>query len=231
MQEAPVRFLGWEDPLEKGWTTQTPVFLGFPHGSADKDSSCDVGDLGLISGLGRCPGEGKGYPLQDSGLEKSVDCTVCGVAESQTQLSDAHLIPWPWMEPVPPAVEARSRNPGLSRKYPYLTFSVLLLSLVPGVGAGESERDGNPLISCLHASPQELWKRIYILLKSTKFEVKEEMRAPNNNSNKIENLLHIPRRQRASISFPCMRDSVQALAHLPHPWAFLGPCLLRGDST
>lgn len=91
------------------------------------------------------------------------------------------------------------------------------------MGVGELERDGNPLISCLHASPQELWKRIYILLKSAKFVVKEEMRASNNNSNKIENLFHIPRRQRASISFPCMSDSVQALAHLPHPWVFLGP--------
>ena len=47
--------------------------LGFPCGSADKESSCDAGDLGSIPGLGRCPGEGKGYPLQYSGLENSVD--------------------------------------------------------------------------------------------------------------------------------------------------------------
>ena len=93
MQEAPVQFLGWEDPLEKGWTTQTPVFLGFPHGLAGKDSSYSVGDLGLISGLGRPSREGKGYPLQDSGLENSVDCIVRGVTESQTQLNDFHLIP------------------------------------------------------------------------------------------------------------------------------------------
>ena len=42
----------------------TPVFLGFSCGSAGKESACNVGDLGLISGLGRSPGEGKGYPLQ-----------------------------------------------------------------------------------------------------------------------------------------------------------------------
>ena len=54
----------------------TPVFLGLPCGSAGKQYTCNVGDLGLIPGLGRSPGEGKGYPLQDSGLEKSMDCVV-----------------------------------------------------------------------------------------------------------------------------------------------------------
>ena len=38
--------------------------MGFPCGSAGKDSACNAGDLGSIRGLGRCPGEGKGYPLQ-----------------------------------------------------------------------------------------------------------------------------------------------------------------------
>ena len=45
----------------------TPVFLGFPCGSAGKESTCNVGDLGSIPGLGRFPGEGKGYPIQYSG--------------------------------------------------------------------------------------------------------------------------------------------------------------------
>ena len=48
----------------------TPVFLGFPGGSAGKESTCHVGDLGSIPGLGRSPGEGKGCPLQYCGLEK-----------------------------------------------------------------------------------------------------------------------------------------------------------------
>ena len=57
---------------------------GFPGGSAGKESICSVGDLGSIPGLQRSPEEGKGYPLQDSGLENSVDCIVCGVAKCRT---------------------------------------------------------------------------------------------------------------------------------------------------
>ena len=83
MQETLVQFLGCEDPLEKD-RLPTPVFLGFPYGSAGKESTCNVGDLGSIPGLGRSPGEGKGYPLQYSGPENSMDCIVYGVAKSQT---------------------------------------------------------------------------------------------------------------------------------------------------
>ena len=54
---------------------------GFPCGSAGKESACNAGGLGLILGLGRSPGEGKGYPLQYSGLENSIDSTVHGVAK------------------------------------------------------------------------------------------------------------------------------------------------------
>ena len=64
--------------------TTTPIFLGFPGGSAGKESACNAGDLGLIPGLGRSPGEGKGYPLQYSGLENSMDHIDHGVAESDT---------------------------------------------------------------------------------------------------------------------------------------------------
>ena len=69
----------------------TPVFLGFCGGSAGKESACIVGDLGSIPGFGRSPREGKGYPLQYSGLENSMDCIVQGVAKSQTRLSDFHF--------------------------------------------------------------------------------------------------------------------------------------------
>ena len=54
----------------------TPVFLGFPCGSAGKEFTGNVGDMGLIPGLGRSPGEGKGYPFQFSGLENSMDSTL-----------------------------------------------------------------------------------------------------------------------------------------------------------
>ena len=48
--------------------------MGFPDSSIGKESACNVGDPGLIPGLERSPGEGKGYPLQSSGLENSMDC-------------------------------------------------------------------------------------------------------------------------------------------------------------
>ena len=64
-------------------STHTPG-VGFPCGSAGKDSTCSAGDLGLIPGLGRSPGEGKGYPLHCSVLENSMDCIVHGVADSDT---------------------------------------------------------------------------------------------------------------------------------------------------
>ena len=50
-----------------------------------------MGDLGLIPGLGRSPGEGKGYPLQYSGLENFMDCVDHGVTKSWTRLSDFHF--------------------------------------------------------------------------------------------------------------------------------------------
>ena len=65
--------------------------LGFPYSSAGKESTRNEGDLGLIPELGRPPGEGKGYPLQYSGLENLMDCIVHGVAKNQTQLRDFHL--------------------------------------------------------------------------------------------------------------------------------------------
>ena len=69
----------------------TPLFLGFPCGSAGKESTCNVGDLDLITGLGTSPGEGKGYPLQYSGLKNSRNYKVHGVAKSQTRLNDFHF--------------------------------------------------------------------------------------------------------------------------------------------
>ena len=65
--------------------------LGFLCGSAAKESMCNAGDLGSIPGLGRSPGEGKGYPLQYSGLENSMNCIVHGVAKCGTQLSNFHF--------------------------------------------------------------------------------------------------------------------------------------------
>ena len=63
-----------------------------PCGSAGKESTCNVGDLGLIPGLGRCPEEGKGYPFQYSCLENSMNCIVHKVAKSWTRLSYFHSL-------------------------------------------------------------------------------------------------------------------------------------------
>ena len=60
----------------------TPVFLGFPGGSAGKEFACNVDDLGLILRLAT--------QLQYSGLENSIDCIVHGVAKSQIQMRDFH---------------------------------------------------------------------------------------------------------------------------------------------
>ena len=66
-------------------------YKGFPGGSDGKEYACNVGNLGLIPGLGRSPGEEKGYPLQYSGLQNSMDSIVHGVTNSQTQLCDFHF--------------------------------------------------------------------------------------------------------------------------------------------
>ena len=77
MQEIP--FSSWmgKIPWRRG-RLPTPVFLDFPCGSAGKESTCNAEDLGLIPGLGRSPGGGKGYPLQYSGLENFMDCSLSG---------------------------------------------------------------------------------------------------------------------------------------------------------
>ena len=73
----------------------THIYMS-PGGSDDKErgreSTCNAGDLGSISGLERSPGEGNGYPLQDSCLENFMDRGTWGanlheIAKSQTQLS------------------------------------------------------------------------------------------------------------------------------------------------
>ena len=61
-----------------------------------KESAFNVRDLGSIPGLGRSSGEGKGYPLQYSGLENSMDSIVHGVTKSQTRLSDLSLTSQAW---------------------------------------------------------------------------------------------------------------------------------------
>ena len=77
------------------WNSQIAVNsyeYGFPCSSVGKESACNAGNPSSIPGLGRSPGEGKGYPFQYSGPEKSMDCIVHGVAKSRTLLNDFHFL-------------------------------------------------------------------------------------------------------------------------------------------
>ena len=98
MQETPALFDSWvrKTPWRRH-RLPTPVFLGSPGGSAGNESTCVGGDLGSNPGLGRSPEEGKGYILQYSGLENSMDYIVHGVTKSQTRLSNFHFyfLWWP----------------------------------------------------------------------------------------------------------------------------------------
>jgi len=70
---------------------ETVFSVGFPGGSAGKESTCNAGDLGSIPALRRSPGGGHGSPLQYSGQENSMDCIVHGVAKHLTKLSNFHI--------------------------------------------------------------------------------------------------------------------------------------------
>ena len=73
MQETPVQFLSGKICWRRN-RLPTLEFLGFPCASAGKESTCNVGNLGLIHGLGRSPRKWKGYSLHYSGLENSMNC-------------------------------------------------------------------------------------------------------------------------------------------------------------
>ena len=74
-------------------------FGGFTDSLVGEESACSAGDLGSIPGLGRSSGEGKGYSLQYSDLDNSMDFIVHGVTKSRTRLSDFHfgscILGWP----------------------------------------------------------------------------------------------------------------------------------------
>ena len=85
------RPMPWSSPPSSTQDIFFDYFPCFPGGSDSKESACNAGDLGSISGSGRSPGKGKGYPLQYTGLENSMDYTVHGLAKSQARLSNFHF--------------------------------------------------------------------------------------------------------------------------------------------
>ena len=152
MQETPAWLLGPDDHWRRD-RLPTPVFLGFPGGSASKESACNVGDLGSVLGLGRSPEEGNGYPLQYSGLETSMDCIAHGVAKSRTRLSDitfsfceaAAVVPSLaiLLSPIPQLIHSLHSYSTVSLRQPWLNWA---LSGCPSPGEG----NGYPLqYSCL----------------------------------------------------------------------------------
>ena len=108
MQETPLYFWVRKIPWRRD-RLPTPVLLGFPGGSDDKESACNMGDLGSVPGLGRSPGGGHGNPIQYSCLENPKDrrawpAIVHGVTESQTRLKRLSSSSWvtclPWTPPL-----------------------------------------------------------------------------------------------------------------------------------
>ena len=76
------------DEKRKGYNKEA---MNFPDSSVGKESTCSAGDPGSTPGLGRSPGKGKGYALQYTRLETSMDSAVHGVTTSQIPLSDFHF--------------------------------------------------------------------------------------------------------------------------------------------
>ena len=143
--------------------SQSPLpYLRFPGSSAGKESSCNAGDLSSTPGLGRSPEEGKGYPLQYSGLENSVNCIVHGVAKSWTWLSDFHFhllsplftqyfwsTPDPILDSESAEVSPRKDNEHL---FSWILLIAFLSSFLAHVGKYQASRDGSsgPVVTLVH---------------------------------------------------------------------------------
>ena len=151
--------LSW-DSAEQIPAQSVGFFLAvFPCGSVGKEFACNAGDLGSIPGLGKSPGEGKGYKLQYSGLENAMDCIVHGVAKRRTLLSNFlfHFF-------LAISVGGRQRGVQRCRSKQELTHSAVP-PFSPSCGATESGLQGccsislraccqHPLLRGLHSA---LW--------------------------------------------------------------------------
>ena len=140
----------------------TIYYVGFPGGSAGKKSTCSVGELGSICGLGWSPGERIGYPLQYSGLENPIDCIVHDITKSHTQPNDFHFhlfpiinsnkfhLPWPVVLPLS------------NIKYFYVV-NMILGSLVCSTGCLFPHQHQAALFTIL-PPPKKVW---YLVSKSS----------------------------------------------------------------
>ena len=103
----------------------------FPRGSAGKEATCNVADLGSIPGLGRSPAEGNGYLL----LENSMDSLARGVTKSRTRLSSFHSLTRDSDHQGSPGGSVVKNSPPNEGD----------LDSVPGWGRSPGEGNGNPL--------------------------------------------------------------------------------------
>ena len=109
----------WLSGSWRSFLYSSSVYSGLPCGSAGKESVRNVGDLGSIPGLGRSSGEGKGCPLQYSGLENSMDCIVLLLGESHGGRSRVGHSPrgckesdmTEWLHSLTLCILARKSNP------------------------------------------------------------------------------------------------------------------------
>ena len=123
----------------------------------------NVGDLDSIPGLGRSPGEGKGYPLLCSGLENSMDCIIHGVAKSQTQLSNFHLLTCIFNRWSPQALSL-----------PSSPLPISLYSSLPGLRLKNQIHLFIYLLVFLHGTTRIMWFLLESQLRPIKvFSVKE----------------------------------------------------------
>ena len=111
------------DPSSNSWVGKicwrrdrppTPVFLGFPCDSGGKESTCNAGDLGSITGLGRSLREWKGYPLQYSGLENSMDYKESRLSDFQFHFPALYSRVLLFIHPMYNSLHLLSPNPYLS---------------------------------------------------------------------------------------------------------------------
>ena len=107
-----------------------------------KESARNVGDLGWIPGLERSPGEGKGDPLQYSGLKNSMDCIAHGVTKSQTRLSDFGSFPVAQTVKNLPAMQ-ETRVQLLGGEDPLEKGTATHSSILPGESHGQRSRAGH----------------------------------------------------------------------------------------
>ena len=139
----------------------TPVFLGFPCGSTGKESACNVGDLGLVSQMERYPGEGKGYSLQYSGLENSMDCIVHGVAKSRTRLSNFH---YAWEDELKVVYLCIDYHLALKGK-DILTHTMIRVKLEDIMLISQSQKDKHISTRILYLEQSNSWQKMEWILQ------------------------------------------------------------------